>query len=128
MRSFLSTSARPFVIGAVLILAAACSDSTEPEDNPGSGLPVEFRNFSNQAYEMGLQGGTLVTVPGNPTTGSPTDYSVTNPGEGNSLNFVAQSGGVTLTATCTVTSATNVSETPMVVIQPAFNVLECVSW
>jgi hypothetical protein len=128
MRSSFQSTVRYFLIATTLVLAAACSDSTEPEDGPGAGLPVELRNYSNQAYDMGLQGGTLVTVPGNPTTGSPTDYSVTNPGEGNSLSFVAQSGGTTLTATCTVTSATNVSEAPMVVVQPAFNVLDCVSW
>lgn len=107
---------------------AACGNSTGPGGDPGGDLDVELRNFRAAAWVMGLVGGPESLIVGNGTDGNPTLYRVTSPGLGGSLDFFAASAGDTLTATCTVTSATGVSEPPGVAIQAGFDVLECVSW
>jgi hypothetical protein len=119
---------RPLLCALVPALAGGCSSSTEPSGNPDGDLDVEFRVFRTTAWEMRLDGGPATTVVGNLSNGNPTLYRVANPGVGNSLDFVATSGADTLSTTCTVTSATGVSEPPQVVVQPAFATLDCVSW
>ena len=116
------------IVAASLLFLTACSSSTAPGD-PAGDLDVEFRNFRAAAWVMGLEGGPTTTVVGNITDGNPTLFRVTSPGPGGSLSFFAASAGDTLRTTCTVTSATGVSEPPGVAVQPAaFDVLDCVSW
>ena len=113
---------------ASLPLIAACGNATGPQGDPNGDLTVEFRNFRPAAWVMGLVGGSPTSVVGNVDDGNPPTYQVVSPGLGGSLDFFAASAGDTLTATCTVTSATGVSEPPGVVVQPGFDVLDCVSW
>ena len=122
-----------FVLFAALVTGlvlgvGACSDTTGPGGDAQGNFRVELRNYTTTARNMGLEGGSLVAVAGDVSTGTPELLEVTSPGEGGTLDFVAASATDTLRITCTVTSATNVSERPQVVVQPAFNVLECVSW
>ena len=108
--------------------AGACSDTTGPGGDGNGNFRVELRNYTTTPRDMGLAGGTLVAVAGDVSSGTPELIEVASPGEGGTLDFVAATATDTLRATCTVTTATNVSERPQVVVQPAFNVLECVSW
>jgi hypothetical protein len=114
----------PFLLLVAAITGAGCTSSTGPEENSSGDLTVEARNYGSTARSMGVQGENLTSV----APGTIANLRVTNPGMGKSLTFVAVAGSETLTATCTVTSATGVSEPPQVVVQPAYNVLECVSW
>lgn len=114
----------PFFLLVAAITGAGCSSSTGPGGNSSGNLTVEARNYGTVPRSMGLQGGSLTAVAPNAIA----NLQVTDPGMGNSLTFVAVAGSDTLSATCTVSSATGVSEPPQVVVQPAYNVLECVSW
>ena len=126
----MSVSRTLLLLAAVpaLLAASACQNSTGLQGDPNGDLDVELRNFRPAAWVMGLQGGAVTSVVGNTTDGNPTLFRVTSPGLGGSLDFFAASAGDTLTVTCTVTSATGVSEPPGVAVQAGFDVLECVSW
>lgn len=115
---------------AFTLAGAACNNSGGPgtDNTPGADLLVVLRNFTSTSRDMGLATGPLISVTGDVSNGTPRNYTVTNPGVGGSLDFIAVAGADTLSVTCPVTNATNVSESPEVVIQPAFNVLDCVSW
>jgi hypothetical protein len=112
------------------LCTSACPTSTQPGGNPQGDLDVELLNFTSVGASMGLVGGSSVVVPGNPSTGNPTIYRVTNPGLGNSLDFTATWSGQTQTATCTVTDVTGVSVPPGVVILPSGSpgFLGCSGW